>query len=461
MKNFLTTIKGKVIAGVVTLAVVGAVIVAILVMNRGYRTIAVEVANGITKIVNAGNSSEAYVGLHLKSGDDVTVGNDADLTLAMDQDKHMYAEPNTHFWVEALGKIGDTRTTVKMDSGSNLFRIDNKLTDDEYFNVDTPNATMSVRGTVFRVTIDGDETILEVFEGEVYIERLDENGAKTGESRIVKAGECARVRTIKSGTEFVDGMEIDYHSISKKGAEYIGLCIDDGRVKVITKDLLYDYVGINEHVIQDADFVEATCSEEGHKITKCDVCGEILENEIIPVKEHSFGEGVISKEPTEDEDGEMVYTCEECGYEKIEKLEKIKEKTNNSETQKKQTKEETDSNNTKTDETKPSEPEKVNCNGHHNFVVTRTIESTCQNQGIEISTCSKCGELTQTIIPVSGHVIGSDGSCVYGCGYTETVASEPEPVNTDPCAGGHDMAYMQTPTGAPIQVCRRCGYTIQ
>lgn len=169
MKSFLSSTKGKIISAAVTAGLVSSVITAIIFISLGYRTIAVKAFNGVTQIVNGNKENTAYEGLHLKSGDDVSVKEESDLTLSLDEDKFVYAEPNTHFWIEAAGKVNDTKTKIHMDEGSNLFRIDNKLNDDEYFDVETPNSTMSVRGTVFRVVCYIDEngetiTVLEVWK---------------------------------------------------------------------------------------------------------------------------------------------------------------------------------------------------------------------------------------------------------------------------------------------------------
>jgi len=118
MKSFLTTTKGKIIAGIGTAAVVAVVVVAIIMANSGYRTIAVEELNGTTSVTNNGSTSDAYVGQHLKSGDDVSVKSQSNLTLGLDSDKFVYAKENTHFWVEAAGKADNTRTTIKLDEGS-------------------------------------------------------------------------------------------------------------------------------------------------------------------------------------------------------------------------------------------------------------------------------------------------------------------------------------------------------
>ena len=61
----------------------------------------------------------------------------------------------------------------------------------------------------------------------------------------------------------------------------------------------------------------ATCTKAGScdLVTYCSVCGEELNRE--SVKEaalgHSFDDGTITREPTEDEEGIMTYTCIRCG----------------------------------------------------------------------------------------------------------------------------------------------------
>ena len=81
MKTFLTTLKGKIVAGAVTAAIIGVIVIAVLIISRGYRTIAVESLNGKTVIINNQSSVEAYIGQHLKSGDDVTVDVNSTMTL--------------------------------------------------------------------------------------------------------------------------------------------------------------------------------------------------------------------------------------------------------------------------------------------------------------------------------------------------------------------------------------------
>ncbi len=194
MKKFLSTVKGKVIAGAVTLAVIAAAVFTIVLLNIGYRTISVDDLTGVTTITAGESVSEAFKGQNLRSGCKVFVQKSSDLTLALDTDKHVYAKELTGFSLEAAGKPGkDSRTVIRLDEGSVLSEIDEKLSADESYVVESPNATMAVRGTVFTVTVSFDEeglchTLVEVEEGTVEVTKKDENGDPTDEVQTLQAG---------------------------------------------------------------------------------------------------------------------------------------------------------------------------------------------------------------------------------------------------------------------------------
>ncbi len=137
------------------------------------RNITVVELNGGTKVTSeSAEETVAYEGMQLVSGDFVDVAYESDMTMQLDEDKHLYAGENTRFTIEATGKKGATKTVVALDEGSTLIGIENKLGSEESFEVTTPNATMSVRGTTFKVSVaigaDGiPTTTLEVIKGEV------------------------------------------------------------------------------------------------------------------------------------------------------------------------------------------------------------------------------------------------------------------------------------------------------
>ncbi len=203
MKNFLSSTKGKIIAGAATLAVIAAAIVTVILLNTGYRSIRVEDFSGTSKVSSADGVVDAFKGQNLKSGDKVSVREDSSLTLALDSDKHVMAAELTKFRIEATGVSGkDSRTVIRLETGSIRNIIDNKLLPSESYVVESPNALMSVRGTIFSVTVffDGEglcHTVVEVEQGVVEV------ADKQGDSpvRTLNAGE--KVEVVSGGDEII------------------------------------------------------------------------------------------------------------------------------------------------------------------------------------------------------------------------------------------------------------------
>ena len=137
MKNFISSTKGKIIAGAATLAVIAAAIVTVILLNTGYRSIRVEDFSGTSKVSSADGVVDAFKGQNLKSGDKVSVREDSSLTLALDSDKHVIAAELTKFRIEATGVSGkDSRTVIRLETGSIRNIIDNKLHRIEYIRID-------------------------------------------------------------------------------------------------------------------------------------------------------------------------------------------------------------------------------------------------------------------------------------------------------------------------------------
>ena len=72
---------------------------------------------------------------------------------------------------------------------------------------------------------------------------------------------------------------------------------------------------------------EPTCTEKGIRANKCNICGAIDESskEEIPAYDHKWDGGVVTKEATKTEEGEIQYTCRRCSEKKIEKIPKLSE----------------------------------------------------------------------------------------------------------------------------------------
>ena len=328
MKNFLKTTKGKVVAGVsgaATVAVVAVIIVLFVLGDKGYRTVSLEELNGTTIVTTDGTKEkEAYKGMHLYSGDDVKVQKESDLTMLLDMDKYVYAEEGTHFWLECAGKKDSTQTVIKLEDGSVLNRLKNNLNEGEVYQVDTPNSTMAVRGTVFRVTVYRGEdglsyTLIEVFDGLVQVDLKNEQGEYNGVSETFGPGESALVRGNDEFSEFVVGdngeikQEIAYKDIPQGTAKVLVKFIDDGEKLCITKELLMDYTQLMEHKMETKEGKPATCTEEGYEEQYCVVCNEVTQTVTLPMVDHMPGDWVITKEATCLEEGHRHQVCSVCG----------------------------------------------------------------------------------------------------------------------------------------------------
>lgn len=146
-----------------------------------YRLIKVDSYEGVVTLHRDSTEEKIFEGMHLKSGDVLNTAEGSHMLLLADDDKHLMAEENTGFSIVAVGNKGKGGITINLEYGSTLISIDNKLNEGSSFEVNTPNATLSVRGTVFRVSYDTVRmyTIVEILEGTVEI---------TSETDVVMGG---------------------------------------------------------------------------------------------------------------------------------------------------------------------------------------------------------------------------------------------------------------------------------
>lgn len=93
----------------------------------------------------------------------------------------------------------------------------------------------------------------------------------------------------------------------------------------------------------------ATCTASGTKVIKCKDCEKILECESIPVTGHSWNNGIITANPTENTTGTKTYTCESCGETKTEEIPCLPSVSNN----------DTSKEDIYTDNSEPAKPEKT------------------------------------------------------------------------------------------------------
>lgn len=256
--DFLKTTKGKVVtlasgAGVIAVGIA----VAVLMQGSGYRSIAVNGLEGTVNVTGEKNNGNAYVGQNLYSGDDVTVASASSLTMCMDGDKYVYADADTHFSLEASKPKDDSRIKINLDAGSELNELKNKLADGESYVVDTPNSTMSVRGTTFRVTVYKGEdglwyTLLEVINGTVEVALKTEDGTYNGVVEKFGEGQAAMVRGNSEFSEFIVGEEnevvllFDYNMLPEGAVSRVVEILTYLEDNVIVGDVEAQHLGDDE-----------------------------------------------------------------------------------------------------------------------------------------------------------------------------------------------------------------------
>lgn len=158
-------------SGIIIVVILAIVTVAVM-LNRGHRVIKVESIEGEVTLGRDSAKKDIFEGMNLRSKDMVTTGEDGLLGLLADADKYIAAIENTCFEIISEGNAKEGRLKIKLKYGTSLIEIENKLPDGVSFEVETPNAALSVRGTTFEVTYipESNTTILKVTEGLVEVE---------------------------------------------------------------------------------------------------------------------------------------------------------------------------------------------------------------------------------------------------------------------------------------------------
>jgi len=182
-------------AGLVVAAVV--LVAALFAGKSGetYRSIKVVETSGEVTIARDGiGDLDAAVNMNLVSGDFVHTGADAYIVLMLDTDKYVMLGEAASMQVVAEGDEKAGRTSILLEQGSVLNEIQNPLGEGASYEVVTPNATMSVRGTVFEVDRNRDGMVSTmVFDGKVKLEVSGpEIEVSIREIPVIEAGECVR-----------------------------------------------------------------------------------------------------------------------------------------------------------------------------------------------------------------------------------------------------------------------------
>ncbi|MBQ8614700.1 MAG: hypothetical protein IJ416_10845, partial [Ruminiclostridium sp.] len=199
-----TVLKSKLFVGIASTVTVAAVaITAAVIINQpeAYRIIKVLELSGSASVErDEAGTIEPFEGMNLQSGDTVSVYDDSEMYLNMDEDKYLTVEENTVINLIADGTAENSRTEIELKEGAILNNITQPLSSESSYTVNTPKAVMAVRGTKFRVEVTVDEdgnyiTTVTVENGKVEIRLIDEDGNLTDEYIMAIAGDTVVIKT--------------------------------------------------------------------------------------------------------------------------------------------------------------------------------------------------------------------------------------------------------------------------
>ncbi len=430
----LATVKGKIIAAAVAVTVVGGATAGVIVANNmGYRTIAVEEVSGTVVAKSETRDGQIMEGEQLYGGDYVQVATKSGLTMCTDNTKYLYADEDTSFKLEAGDRKDKGDIRILMDAGSTLHKIEKKLGKGENYQVDTPNSTMSVRGTTFRVTVykgkDGlSYTLTEVTDGEVVVALKTEDGTYTGVEESFGPGESALMRGNDVFSEFVPGNSagdtwvLDYNKLPEDSVD---------RLIALLKNSEHDHVA-GEWIVT----LEPACETTGTRVKQCLICDKIMETEVLEALGHKLGDWEVTLEPACETKGEKAIKCTVCGS--------------------------------------VLETEEIKATGHADAEWVVVEEPGCETQGKRAKACPICGKEFKTEkIKATGHKYGdwieTTAPTCTAKGERKQVCSVCGKENVQSvAANGHNWEELsrETPTCDPDepeayshQKCRTCGAT--
>lgn len=182
-----------IIAGA-AVAVVAVVVTLIVVFSKGdsYRLLKLFEFEGTGYVTRASKGEiTPYANMVLQSGDTISLDTGT-MTIQADDDKFIYLDEHTTIKLTATGTSENSKTSIDLIEGGITSDIRNKLSADSTYEINTPNSSMTVRGTYFHTIeyeIDGIKyTKIVCFNGAVASNIVYEDGTKSPDPVVVPEG---------------------------------------------------------------------------------------------------------------------------------------------------------------------------------------------------------------------------------------------------------------------------------
>ena len=207
---------------VVVLAAVAVVLFMVFKKDENYRLLKLLEFQGAGSVTREGKGDiTPYANMVLENGDIVALDTGT-LTIQADDDKFIYFDEHTKIKLNATGTGTNSKTKIEIMAGGITSDIRNKLSADSSYEINTPNSTMSVMGTVFYTyiyEIDGVKyTRVCCFEGEVVTRLVYKDGTVSTEEVSVMKGKEVIIYEDGTTTDYLysEPQDIDYNTLPEE-----------------------------------------------------------------------------------------------------------------------------------------------------------------------------------------------------------------------------------------------------
>lgn len=254
---------------IIIIASIVVIIVAVVVgclfffKDKSYRVLKIYQVEGQASVIH-GDGSEVtpYENMLLQSGDEISLV-EGMMVIKADEDKYIYLENHTRIILEATGTAENSKTTIQLLEGAVINQINEALSDKSVYELNTQNATMSVRGTVYRaeVTVESDGatgsssdnsatesgnsasgnnnqsvsedgtlvTGVQTFDGIVVTDPLQANGEKSNNEKSVESGKQVKIKREDNKNDYVgDTEDIVFDELNGQTLEYLDMVVQNG-----------------------------------------------------------------------------------------------------------------------------------------------------------------------------------------------------------------------------------------
>ncbi|MBR4759418.1 MAG: FecR domain-containing protein [Lachnospiraceae bacterium] len=267
--NILKSRKFLIIAGCSTAVLIAAIILVLVLRSKdAYRIVKIFEVDGTASVERVDTGSlDPYANMVLASGDRVCLDT-GEMTLRADEDKYIYLEEQTELVLHATGNSEHSKTKIDLVRGAITNEIQNKLIGDSSYEINTPNSTMSVRGTIFYVRVyevDGIKyTNVVVFDGNVSTRLVYKDGTMADKEVSVTKGSEVTIYEDSKHTDYVsDPAPIDFEALPESVLHVLQEMIHDGSDVSITEEEIIDILNGLDNGNYKADTANTGDDEDG------------------------------------------------------------------------------------------------------------------------------------------------------------------------------------------------------